>query len=198
MIVFTYKTRTCKTRTCKTRTCKTRTMSSLTPQSRNRLETIANIFRANHVFNRKQKCPRCDDNLTRDRVYAKNYTGCVSSIEELHIAQNWDHELYTASMNYFKEEQKIIRQEWDERHPPKLFVNFNIERYNGDVKEQWRQYAEYAAQVGLVMFDNKFYGTNAQGGPDGDAQYEYPRPIRDLSKERDDAIATFAEVLLSL
>jgi hypothetical protein len=183
---------------CKARTCKARTMSSLSAQSRNRLEKIGNIFRANYVFNRKRKCPLCDDNLARARVFANNYTDCVSSIEELHTAQNWDHELYTASLNYFKEEQKIICQEWDERHPPKLFINFNIDLSNGDGKEQLRQYAEYAEQVGLVMFDNKFYGKNAQGGPEADAQYEYPQLIRDLSKERDDAIATLVEVLLSL
>jgi hypothetical protein len=174
-------------------------MNALSNQSRDRLEQIAHVFRATHVFIRRQGCPHGNNTdvlSTWARVFEKNYSDCVSSIEELRTVEQLDRELYTTSLNYASEEQKIIHQEWDERHPLKLFINLHIEpSVSGNSEDQWLQYAE---QVGLVIFDNKIYGKNDQGEPDANAQYKLPRVIDNLNKERDDAIATFAEVLLSM
>jgi hypothetical protein len=173
-----------------------------------RLEKIINVFRSTHVFNRRRGCPYGGKNdsaehvlSTWKRVWKKKHANCVSSMDELNDVQSTNPELYASSLNFYKEEIKIIHQEWDKQYPPQFFINYHSDTPIGTESQNNKEKMQiYAKQVGLIMFNNKFYGRNPRGVfvASDEAEYHRPQLIRDLSKERDDAIATFAEVLLSM
>ena len=186
---------------------------TLNAEAREHLAKIAKTFRATHVFTRsplsKQPAllrsrphhnPRPgytevigpDVMLVWGRVWARDYPNCVKTMDEFRSAQDNNRALYSSSMGFAHKEMEIIQQEWDIQYPLKLTFIADSTRSQYSREE----YAEYADQVGLVMFNNKFYGKNVRGGAEECVEYDRPTLIGAIStKEQNDAIATFAEIL---
>jgi hypothetical protein len=184
---------------------------TLNAEAREHLAKIAKTFRATHVFKRsplsKQPAllrPRPisrpgyteyigpDFMLVWERVWARDYPNCVKTMDELRSAKDNNNELYISSMFFCYKEMEIIQQEWDIQYPLKL--TFIAESTSSQYSRE--EYAEYAHQAGLVMFNNKFYGKNVRGGAEECVEYDTPTLIGAIStKELNDAIATFAEIL---
>ena len=192
---------------------------TLSTETREHLAKIAKTFRATHVFIRSPRSKQpallrdrpdrqllssggshChvtehigrDPMLVWERVWARDYSNCVQTMEELQSAKHNNRELYNSSKNFLHKEMEIIQQEWDIQYPPKLtFISESMK-----MGYSWDECAENADQVGLIMFNKKFYGKNARGGPEECVEYERPKLIGVIStKEQNDAIATFAEIL---
>lgn len=193
---------------------------TLNTETREHLAKIAKTFRATHVFTRSRlskqpallrerpdrqlllgdgrMCHATESDgrksilLVWERVWARDYPNCVKTISELHDAKSNNRELYNSSRNFLHKEMEIIQQEWDIQYPPKLtFISESM-----IMGYSWDECAEYADQVGLIMFNKKFYGKNVRGGPEECVEYEGPSLIGAIStKEQNDAIATFAEIL---
>jgi len=186
---------------------------TLNAEAREHLEKIAKTFRATHVFTRSPLSKKAallrdrppisrpgytemigpDLMLVWERVWARDYPNCVKTMDELQWAEDNNRALYSSSISFAHKEMEIIQQEWDIQYPLKL--TFIAESTRSQYSRE--EYAEYADQVGLVMFNNKFYGKNVRGGAEECVEYDRPTLIGAIStKEQNDAIATFAEILI--
>jgi hypothetical protein len=182
---------------------------TLNAEAREHLAKIAKTFRDTHVFTRSPRSKQAallrarppisrpgytedigpDIMLVWERVWARDYPNCVKTMDELRSAKHNNNELYISSMFFCYKEMEIIQQEWDIQYPLKL--TFMVE----SMKSQY-SWEEYAHQAGLVMYNNKFYGKNARGEPEECVEHDTPTLIGAIStKEQNDAIATFAEIL---
>ena len=152
-------------------------------------------FGATHVFERRATRGFGNDpkkiSEIWQRVFQRKYSDCVGSMSELKNAKQANHPLYETSMHWWRVEEKLLQEEFDEKYPPKIFISAP-------------SYPSHRDLLRLLWRTGNFQSTTAAEGGlgslsaliDGEVLYR-GEPYRHTNEDMREAIVTLATTLFN-